>query len=364
MSGDTGRKVRVGVIGLGKMGLSHLAMIRPNPAVEVVGVADSTGYILDVLGKYTGLATFSSAAAMYQATELDAVVIATPTPFHAALVHEALDRGIDVFCEKPLSLNAESSLLLTDEADAAGAVTQVGYHNRFVGSFREAKRLLEAGAIGQVTHIQAEAYGPVVTKPKVSTWRTSRTEGGGALYDYAAHPVDLMTWFAGPCDTASGSAFGQVFSSDTEDQVYSTLRFADGVTGQLSVDWSDDSHRKMTTILTVSGTQGRIRAERQEIQVFLRDQAPPVEGYSPGWTVRYTTEMTDPVGFYLRGEEYSAQLDYFVESVRLRRRDGLNSFRSALATDRALALIASDAAGEGPAPVPATAPVRRRWGRR
>ena len=72
-------RVRVGVIGLGKMGLSHLAMIKAHPWVSVDAVVDSTGYILDVLGKYTGLKTFTSVDEMLAADELAAVIIATPT---------------------------------------------------------------------------------------------------------------------------------------------------------------------------------------------------------------------------------------------------------------------------------------------
>jgi hypothetical protein len=59
----------------------------------------------------------------------------------------------------------------------------------------------------------------------------------------------------------------------------------------------------------------------------------------PGWTIRYTTELTDEVWYYLRGEEYSAQLDYFAQSVKNNRRDGENTFRSALDVDRVVAMI-------------------------
>ena len=71
----------------------------------------------------------------------------------------------------------------------------------------------------------------------------------------------------------------------------------------------------MTTRITVWGTAGRIFADRQEIQVYLRDTGVVPEGYEHGWNVRYGTELTEPVGFYLRGEEYSAQIDHFVERV-------------------------------------------------
>ncbi len=148
-----------------------------------------------------------------------------------------------------------------------------------------------------------------------------------------------------------GTVLGQIFSADTEDEVYSTLYYPDGVTAQLSVNWSDESYRKMSTKVTLWGTKGRIVVDRQECQVFLRDTATAPEGYVHGWNVHYTTDLTPPVWFYVRGEEYSAELDHFVRSVAARTsgqpdvaaRD-LNSFASAAVTDRVIELMIHDAA--------------------
>ena len=107
----------------------------------------------------------------------------------------------------------------------------------------------------------------------------------------------------------------RVFSRETDDEVYGTLFFADGATASISVNWSDESQRKMTTKITIWGTQGRIYADRQEVQVFLRDGADAPAGYEAGWNVKYTTELTDEVWFYLRGEEYSAQVDAFAKRI-------------------------------------------------
>jgi len=112
--------------------------------------------------------------------------------------------------------------------------------------------------------------------------------------------------------------------------------------------------------VTLWGTEGRIFADRQECQVYLRDTATCPPGYEHGWNVRYTTELTDEVWFYLRGEEYSAQLDYFVHRVAKEQPDGLNDFASAAVTDRVLDTMTRDAAssrvtttsGSGPAPAP------------
>lgn len=357
--------ISVGVVGLGKMGMSHLAMIQAHPDVRVGAVVDTTGYVLDVLEKYTGLPTFRDVDAALAKVELDALIIATPTRLHAPMVRQALEHGLGVFCEKPLCMSAADSAGLAGLARRRGLVTQVGYHNRFVGAFREVKRLLDAGAIGRVTHLAAEAYGPVVLRAKGSTWRSRREEGGGALYDYAAHPLDLLTWYAGAPNAVGGTVLGSVFSADTEDEVYSTLYYPDGSHAQLSVNWSDESYRKMTTMITISGTAGRIHADRQEVQLYRRDTAPELPGYERGWTVKYTTELTDPVWFYLRGEEYSAQLDHFVQRVSRGDTAGTNTFDSAALTDRALELLTLDAAkGPSTRDEAAAAPAETRRGSR
>lgn len=339
--------VRVGIVGLGKMGLSHLAILGALENVEVAAICDSTKFVLDVLGKYTGFKTFSDYNAMLASAELDAVLIATPSAAHASMVRAALDRGLHVFCEKPFTLSAEEGHSLARLAAEKGLKCQVGYHNRFVGSFREVKRLIEAGAIGRVTHVLAEAYGAVVTKPKGSSWRNQQAQGGGCLYDYAAHPINLVTWLFGVPAAVTGAALVKVFSAETDDQVYGTMRWEGGLTAQVSVDWTDTSVRKMTTRLTIWGTEGRLYADRQEIQLYLREDVGAIaDGFEAGWNTRYTTEMSDPVEFYLRGEEYSAQLASWIALIEGGGASE-NDFASAVETDQVLELfLASDGAVE------------------
>src|SRR6476660_8539258 len=177
------------------MGLSHYSIINAHDDVKVVGVCDSSGYVLDVLNKYTGVTTFTDFEKMLARAPVEAVVISTPSRLHAPMVRACLERGIHVFCEKPFCLDPADSRELAQLARTKGLISQVGYHNRFVGAFGEVKRLLESGAIGTVSHVLAEAYGPVVLKPKGGTWRSKKDEGGGALYDYDAHPPDLISWY-------------------------------------------------------------------------------------------------------------------------------------------------------------------------
>lgn len=334
--------VRVAVIGLGKMGMSHLAMVRALPGVEVVGIVDASSYLLGVLKKYTGLSTYTSVDKMLAEVTPDAAIVATPSRLHAPMVRQLLTTGVAVFCEKPFCLSTADGEALVALAEERNLVTQVGYHNRFVGAFAEVKRLLDSGAIGTVTHGLAEAYGPVVLKEEGSTWRSKSNEGGGCLYDYAAHPLNLINWYLGEPVGVGGTVLNSVFSAEIDDEVASTLYYPQGRTVSVSVNWSDESVRKMTTRITLWGTGGRIFADRQEVQVYLRDTTSIPEGYTRGWNVRYTTELTEPVSFYLRGEEYTAQLEHFVGRVRDGLVDGTNTFATAVETDRLIERMISD----------------------
>lgn len=358
-------KTKVALVGLGKMGISHLSMVRGLANTEVVGVCDSTAYLLSVIKKYTGLATYSDMGKMLAETKPDAVIISTPSRLHAAMVRKALDAGVAVFCEKPFCLDPADSKALAAQARSRRLVSQVGYHNRFVGTFAEVKRLLDAGAIGEITHGLAEAYGPVVLKPQGGTWRSQSTEGGGCVYDYAAHPLNLINWYLGEPVGVGGTVLNSVFSAEIDDEVAATLYYPDGATVQVSVNWADESVRKMTTRITLWGTAGRIYADRQEIQVYLRAGTAKIpDGYHAGWNVKHTTELTEPVSFYLRGEEYTAQLEHFVDRVQTGNLDGINTFDTAAETDRLISALMADAAA-GPRELVAAeraAPVARRTG--
>jgi predicted dehydrogenase len=254
--------VRLAVVGLGKMGLSHYAMINAHPQVKVEAVCDSSSYTLDTLNKYTGVRTYTDFNVLLREVDLDAVIIATPSSMHTGMVRAALDKNLHVFCEKPFCLDYVDSEQLATLADNKGVVNQVGYHCRFIGAFQEVKRLLDVQAIGEVTHVLAEAYGPVVLRPRGTSWRIQRSEGGGCLYDYAAHPLNLLNWYLGEPRAVGGSILNKIFSKDTDDEVFGTLYYEGDKSAQISVNWSDESYRKMTTKITIWGKHGRIFADR------------------------------------------------------------------------------------------------------
>jgi scyllo-inositol 2-dehydrogenase (NADP+) len=332
--------VNIGLIGLGKMGISHLAIVNAHPDVNLIGVCDTSSYVLSILHKYTGIKVYSDYQALLDAKDLEAVIIATPSRYHAEMVRSALERNLNVFCEKPFCLNVTDGSQLAEMAERKGTVNQVGYHNRFVASFKEAKRLINANVLGRLHHVRAEAFGPVVLRPKGSTWRSSGIEGGGCLYDYASHAIDIVNYLVGRPHSVGGTVINKVFSRDVDDEVYSTLYFPEGMTGQIAANWSDESFRRMFTQVTVWGTNGRLVVDRQEIKTFIREAN---ELAPKGWNVRNTTDLPIDVWYYLRGEEYSAQIDYFVQCVKEGRKDNISSFASAVETDLVVSMMLQDA---------------------
>jgi scyllo-inositol 2-dehydrogenase (NADP+) len=336
--------IKAALIGLGKMGISHQAIIAAHPDAKLVAVCDSANYVLALMEKYTGVKTYSDYQKMIDTEELDCVFIATPSRFHGEMVRYALDRNLHVFCEKPFCLDVEQGSALAQLAERKRLVTQVGYHCRFVGAFREARRLANSNILGRIHHVQVEAYGPVVVKTKGSTWRHSKTEGGGCLYDYACHAIDLMHYVVGVPHSVGGTVVNSIFSQDVDDEVYSTFYYENGVTGRLAANWSDDSYRKMFTRITLWGTKGRLSADRQECQIYLREPNTDLS-FDAGWSIKNTVELTEPVSFYLRGEEYSAQIDHFIKSVKAGNHLTESTFNSALATDRVVQMLLADADG-------------------
>ena len=335
--------LRAAIIGLGKMGLSHQSMVNVHPQLTLISVCDSSGYVLDVLSKYTGVKTYTDYKKMLAEEQLDCVFVATPSRYHAEIVTAALERNLHVFCEKPFALDPGIGYRLAETAERKKLVNQVGYHYRFVATFNETKRLLEQNLIGELHHVRAEAYGPVVLRPKGTTWRSQKSEGGGCLFDYSCHAIDLLNYLVGRPIAVSGSVLNSVFSNDVDDEIYSTFQFSKGLYGQLATNWSDESFRKMSVKLSFWGSNGRINVDRQELQVYVRSlPQPALAGFGAGWTVRYTTDLTKPVWFYVRGEEYSAQIDHFVQCIKTGTA-ALSNFRTASDTSLVAMRMRADA---------------------
>lgn len=330
--------LKVALIGAGKMGISHLAILGGYANVDIVGVCDTSKMVTDFLKKKGGFQCFSEYKKMISDTKPDAIVVAVPTKYHYGIIKDLLQHGLHVFAEKPFCLNYQQSEELVKLAATQKVINQVGYHNKFIGTFKEVKRIAQSGALGEIYHFIGESYGPVVIKKKADTWRSDPAEGGGCLLDYASHVIDLINDIVSPINAAKGTLLKSIYSGQVEDAVYSLVDTQSGQSGMISVNWSDDTHRKMTTSVTLVGTKGKLISDANELKVYFREER-PLDNYVKGWNVKYITELQEGVDFYLRGEEYSSQLDYFIKSCEGKVPNSINNFESAANTDKAISII-------------------------
>lgn len=334
--------IKGAIIGLGKMGISHASIAGAHPSVELVAICDTSTIVLDAFQKYAKTRVYNDHIKMMEKEDLDFVIVSTPTKFHYQMAKAALQKNIHVFCEKPFSLNYEEGQELVELAQRNSLINQVGYHNQFIGTFIELKRLLNENLIGELVHFTGEAYGPVVIKEKGSTWRSKPEEGGGCTLDYASHVVNLIQEIISPPKNINGTLLKSIYSKGVDDAVYSLLTLENGLSGVLLVNWSDETYRKMSTSLTIFGKKGKIICDATELKIYMKEENQK-ENLEKGWTTKYITDFAIPVNFYLRGEEYSAQIDYFIENVINKKKGVLNTFEQALRTDKIMSMIMNNA---------------------
>ena len=335
--------IRAAIIGLGKMGISHAAILGGLPNVELVAMCDTDSLLQSAFKKLTKIQGYTDYKKMIEEVKPDCVYVVTPTKLHYDMVMFALEHGCHVFCEKPFALTTEQGEKMVALAKAKGLVNQVGYHNRYIGTFNEMKRLLAEGVIGKPFHFMGEAYGPVVLKSKGGTWRSDKKNGGGCIEDYAAHVLNLINYVTGSTLVGcAGTQMPNIFSGEVDDAVYGSLTLANGMKGQISVNWSDDTVRKMTTSVKVEGDGGKLEADATTLKIYVKEDKPQY-GLTKGWNFKYITDVTDQVDFNLRGEEYTAESAAFINGIITGKVDDRNSFESALQTDYIIKKMEADA---------------------
>lgn len=334
--------LRGGIIGFGRMGLTHFSILNAQPQVDVVAVCDSSGFILKNAAKYMEVETFTDPGKMLEKAGLDFVAIATPTAAHADTVKMAMEKGLHVFVEKPFTLNAAQGQAVLRAIRKRPVANQVGYVLRFSDVFMEVRKLLANRVIGELLSFKMEMYGPTVLKGAKSSWRSRKSEGGGCLYDFASHSVDMINYLIGVPDEITGTTFQSIYSEGVEDAVSSTFLYKTGVRGHLMVNWSDASYRKPAYRFEAFGRKGKIIADLHAYRIFLRERCSH-NGFVEGWNQRYVTDFFQPVGFYLRGYEFTRQLEHFIECIAQRKTSEVCSFAHGHQTDIVIERLREDA---------------------
>lgn len=338
--------LRAGYIGLGRMGITHFSLLNGHPQVTNAAVCDQSQTMLKILNKYTGMEVFTDHHEMISNANLDFVVISTPSASHASIITDALNNDLHVFSEKPLAMNPEEGRNVLELATGKKLACQVGYVNRFNEVFMEVKSLLDAGVLGEVKHFSSEMYGATLVKDAKSNWRGTRKMGGGCMYEFASHCIDIALYLFGQPDRIKGSELLSIYSKNVEDLVASTFVYDRGCVGSITVNWSDESYRKPKNIVKIFGKEGRIVADKHAYKIFLKKEDKG-RGFHKGWNTRYITDFAEPVRFYVRGNEFTRQLDYFIDTILKERGENISGFKEAYTTDLVMDQITRDAAGEG-----------------
>ncbi len=189
------RKPRLGFLGVGWIGQRRMRSILESGAAEAVAVADaSPAAAAAAASAVEGCAALPSLEALLE-RDLDGIVIATPSALHAEQATRALERGLAVFCQKPLGRTAAEAQRVIDAARAADRLLAVDLSYRHVAGMDRIRRLVAEGALGQVFAVRLvfhNAYGP--DKP---WFYDARLSGGGCLIDLGVHLADLALWTLG-----------------------------------------------------------------------------------------------------------------------------------------------------------------------
>lgn len=337
------KKINVGIVGFGRMGLTHYSIINSHPDVVITSIVDTSSLMLSMMKKYIeGIHTYTDYNELFDKENLDAVIICTPPALHYPVAIKAAEKGVHVFSEKPFTTKMKQADELATIFEKKHLVNQVGYVNRCNDIFQAVREYIQDGVIGDVIRFKSEMYSCTITKSEEgNTWRDSRENGGGAVFEVASHAIDLVNYIVGKPNKVTGSSLTQIYSKNVEDAVNATFLYKNGISGTLNVNWSDDSYRKPTNKLEIFGSKGKIQADQHSFKVFLKKELPSYNLHR-GWSTRYITDVFKPVPFYVRGNEFTSQLYQFIECINDRTKINPCSFRDATDTLEVIEAIFND----------------------
>jgi predicted dehydrogenase len=308
-------KLRVAIIGVGRMGITHYSILNSHPQVSITAVAETSSVINSLLAKYLPVRTYGDYAQLLAAEAVDAVLVCTPPALNEAVLQEVQRIGAHAFVEKPGTLAASAAEELAGLFEARGLVNQVGYVNRFNDVFHAARKFVAAGVLGEVLRFRSEMYSrTIIREEDGASWRSAHASGGGAVYEMASHSIDLANYLFGPPAAVVGTCLSRVFSRSVEDVVSTTLMYKSGLVGSLYVNWSDESYRKPTNKLEVFGKRGKLLADQHGLKVYL-SAANAAHGLRPTLLTVMSTAGLSSVPFFVRGIEFTAQLYDFIDCI-------------------------------------------------
>ncbi len=191
--------LRVGVVGAGNIAtLAHLPGLQRAPGARVVAICDRDIGRAEVAASRFGIeGVYDDHRQMLERSALDALTIATPPAEHTPLALAAIEQGLHVLCEKPLSTNVGDAEAMVQGADRAGVVLAMNLHFRVMRESLALKAAIDAGHLGSVRYIHIRYLRHGFFPPTGSWVKDPAISGGGALADMGSHLIDLAMWLTG-----------------------------------------------------------------------------------------------------------------------------------------------------------------------
>jgi predicted dehydrogenase len=260
--------IKVGVIGLGKMGMLHFKNCRFIDDVSVVAVSDSSKQKLQRAHDMGVKHLYNNYMDLLKSADIDAVIIALPNFMHLESVCAAVEAGKDVFVEKPLARSVVECEKIVDVVKSQGVKLMVGHNYRFFDCVEKVKHEFERGAVGDVelTTLNLTLNGPFapsISPTPVPEWYFSKEGIGMGCLDSGYHLIDLFQWFFGDAEVLYAH-LGYRYHLPYEDSAIVVLRSKNGSTrGVLNVGWfSKAIFPKFDFRMILHGTAGFISTEQ------------------------------------------------------------------------------------------------------
>jgi myo-inositol 2-dehydrogenase/D-chiro-inositol 1-dehydrogenase len=223
--------MRIGIIGLGRIGLYHAHILAAHPGVSGLVVTDTIeGRARDGAEQ---LGAELAAGVDDLLGRVDALLIATSTDTHAELIHAGVDAGLPTFCEKPIALDLNSTREVVEHVHRAGATVQIGFQRRFDAGYEAARLSVAEGQIGKVYVVRIAGHDPF---PPHEGYLPG---SGGIFRDLHIHDFDIVRWVLGR-DVVEVYAQGAVLADPMferhgdVDTVAATLAFDGGSLGVMT----------------------------------------------------------------------------------------------------------------------------------
>ncbi len=224
---------RLAIAGLGLVGLRHADAIAAVPTAHLVAVVDPSDAARQE-SERLGVPRYDSLSEMLAHTDVDGVILSTPTGLHVEQARTCVAAGVDVLVEKPLSDDLAAAADLVKVAEAANVAVLVGHHRRHNPLIKNAKAMIDAGKIGEVRAVHATCW---FYKPdsyfEQAPWR--KLKGAGPISVNLVHDIDLMRHLCGEVVSVQAQAAKSRRGYENEDVAAAVLRFENDAIGTVTV---------------------------------------------------------------------------------------------------------------------------------